>query len=173
LLWLAAIAVGVVAGLIVGGDVGNLARLRFHWPWVIPVVVLIRELILLTPLNRVNGAQYVYVAALAATVAWTLWNVSRLRAIWLVTAGSALNLLVILSNGGHMPVARELAGSLVRHGTAGQYTVMGPATNLNLLGDWVSLYPLPEAYSAGDVLVAIGLVVAVFISTATPVRIVR
>jgi hypothetical protein len=173
LLWLAAIAVGVVAGLIAGGDVGNLARLRFRWPWVIPVVVLIRELILLTPLNRVDGAQYVYVAALAATVAWTLWNVSRLPAIWLVTAGSALNLLVLVANGGRMPVAHELAGALLQRGTIGQYTVMSSSTNLNLLGDWVSIHPLPEAYSAGDVLVAIGLVVAVFIATATPVRIVR
>ena len=49
---------------------------------------------------------------------------------------------------------------------------MGSATHLNLLGDWISLYPVPEAYSLGDVLIAIGLAILVFVSTATPTRIV-
>jgi len=80
--------------------------------------------------------------------------------------------VVITVNGGRMPVAPEFAGSLVRHGSSGQYTVMGSATHLNLLGDWISLYPVPEAYSLGDVLIAIGLAILVFVSTATPTRIV-
>jgi len=69
-------------------------------------------------------------------------------------------------------VAPEIAGPLLRRGSIGQYTVMGPGTNLNFLGDWITLYPVPEAYSLGDVLIALGLAIALFISTATPARIV-
>jgi len=171
-LWLLCLALGLVAGLAVGGRMGNLARLKFHWPWMIPAAVAVREAVLLTPLNRVAGAQYAYAVALLAVVAWTVWNFHRLPGIWLLTAGAALNLLVILANGGHMPVAPELAGSLLRNGSIGQYTVMGAGTNLNLLGDWIALYPVPEAYSLGDLLIGIGLAVGVFISTATSPRIV-
>lgn len=168
MLWLFAIAVGLVFGLVTGGSIGNLATLRFRWPWVILLAVVVREVVLLTPLNRVDGAQYVYVLALAAIVAWTIWHFDRVRGIWLVTVGAALNMLVIVVNGARMPVAPELANSLIRHGNVGQYTVMGSQTQLNLLGDWISLWPSPEAYSPGDVLIALGLAVVVFLAVRNP-----
>jgi hypothetical protein len=171
-LWLFAIVVGLAFGLVTGGRLTNLARLRFRWPWLIVAAVAVRAAVLLTPLNRIEGAQYLYVLALAAIVVWTIVHLNRLPGIWLVTAGSVLNLLVIVVNGGRMPVAPELAASLARHGTLGQYTVMGAQTQLNLLADWISPYPLPEVYSPGDVLIALGLAIVAFVSTATPVRIV-
>lgn len=51
----------------------------------------------------------------------------------------------------------------------GQYTIMGAQTHLNLLGDWISLYPVPEVYSIGDLMIALGLAILAFVSTATPV----
>lgn len=165
-------AAGIAAGLLTGGRLSNLARLRFRWPWVLVVAVLIRLAVLLPPLNRFGASRYVYALALAAIVAWTLWHVRRLPAIWLVTLGAASNLLVILANGVRMPVAPEFAGALVKHGAVGQYTVMGASTNLNLLADWIKLNPWPEVYSLGDVLIALGLAVVLLISTATPARIV-
>ena len=165
-------AAGLVFGLLVGGRIANLSRVRFRWPWVLIGAVVVREAGLLTPLNRVEGAQYVYVLALAAIVAWTIAHLRRLPGVWLVTAGAAVNLVVVAVNGGRMPVASEFAGSLARHGSLGQYTVMSSGTHLNLLADWIYLNPLPEAYSPGDVLVALGLAILVFVSTATPARIV-
>lgn len=168
MLWLFAIVVGVVFGLLTGGRIGNLARLRFRWPWLILAAVVVREAVLLTPLNRVDAARFAYVAALAAIVLWTVLHWERLPGIQLVSAGAALNLLVIVANGGRMPVAPEFAASLVRHGDVGQYTVMGPGTNLNLLGDWISLYPVPETYSLGDVLIGLGLAIVVFLAVRNP-----
>jgi len=172
LLFLFAIVLGIVFGLLTGGKVGNLARIRFRWPWLVLAAVIVREAVLLTPLNRVAGAQYAYMLGLAAILAWTVWHWNRLSALWLVSAGIAVNLLVMIANGGRMPVATELAGPLVRRGTVGQYVVMSSDTHLNLLGDWIALYPVPEAYSPGDVLIALGLAITVFIATATPARIV-
>ena len=173
MLFIFAILLGIGFGLLTGGRVGNLARLRFRWPWLIIAALLVREAIVRTPLSRVEGAQYAYVLALTAIVAWTVLHFSRLRAVWLVTIGAAANLIVIAANGGRMPVAPELAGRALQGGPVGQYTAMGPGTHLNLLADWIRLHPSLEVYSPGDLLIAIGLAITVFIATATPARIVN
>ena len=168
MLWIFAIVLGLVFGLVTGGNLTNLARLKFRWPWVIVAVIAVREAVLLTPLNGVAGVQYAYLVGLVAIVAWTVWHWRRLRGIWIVTLGATLNLVVIAANGARMPVAPEFAGSLVSRGSVGQYTLMGPGTNLNLLGDWIRLYPAPGAYSIGDVLIALGLAIVLFLAVRNP-----
>ena len=170
MLWLAAMALGLVVGLVTGGSIDNFSRVRFRWPLVLLGAVVIREAVLLTPLNRIGAMRYVYVVALAAIVLWTIWHFKLLPGVWLVTAGGALNLLVIAVNGARMPVAPALAGSLLARGEIAQYTVMGPGTNLSALGDWVSAPPFPEAYSPGDVVIAAGLAVVVYFIARRPTR---
>jgi hypothetical protein len=164
-LWIAALGIGIAAGYVIGGRIDNLSRLRFRWPWLVVAALVARAAILVTPLRHVDGAQYVYLAALTALVAWTLWQIELVRGIWLIAAGSALNLVVIATNGARMPVAPELAGSLVHSGQIGQYTLMTAETNLNWLADWIALPGigrwLPEAYSPGDVIVALGIGVVI------------
>jgi hypothetical protein len=163
------LVVGLVIGVAAGGSIGNLANLRFRWPWFVLVVLVIREAVQLTPLNRIDGVQYVYAAALAALVAWTALHVKRLAGVWLVTAGAALNLVVILANGARMPVAPELAGVLVQRGHVGQYVLMGPTTNLNWLADWIGFpWPVKGAYSPGDLLIALGIGVVVILALVRP-----
>jgi hypothetical protein len=168
MLWLIAIAVGLVVGLVSGGNVWNLAGLRFRWPWLLVAAVAVRDVIIFTPLNGVDGSQYAYVASLALIVVWTIWHVRRLPGIAVAGLGALSNLVVVVANGGHMPVAVEFArtqlhGILLDRGTLGQYTVMGPNTRLNQLGDWISLAPLPSGYSPGDILIAVGLALVVVI----------
>jgi Family of unknown function (DUF5317) len=165
LLWIAALGLGLVAGLAFRGSIDNLAHLRFRWPWLIVAVLFVRAAVLVTPLSRVDGVQYVYLAALTVLVAWALWQVEMVRGMWLVAVGSVLNLVVIAANGARMPVSPELAGSLVHSGHLGQYTLINADTNLGWLADWIALpglrHVLAEAYSPGDVIVALGLGVVV------------
>jgi uncharacterized protein DUF5317 len=163
MIWLGALVLGLVAGLLTGGSVDNFARIKFRWPLIVLAGVAVREIVLLTPFGRVEGAEYVYVAALAAIVAWTILHFDRLPGIWFVTAGGLLNLTVILANGGRMPVAADLAGPLLSRGTIGQYTLMGAGTNLSFLGDWISIGPVREAYSPGDLAIALGIALVVFL----------
>jgi hypothetical protein len=167
-IWLAALVIGLAAGLLTGGNIENFARIKFRWPVIVLAGVVVREIVLLTPFGRVEGAEYVYVAALAAIIAWTVLHLDRLPGIGFVTAGGLLNLTVILANGGHMPVAAALAGPLLSRGTIGQYTLMGPGTNLNFLADWISLGPIPEAYSPGDLVIALGIALVVFLGVRSP-----
>jgi hypothetical protein len=169
LLFVAAILLGLVFGLLTGGRLENVARLRFRWPWLLLGAVVVREIILLTPLGRSDGARFIYIAALIVILTWTIQHWQLVRGIWLASAGIALNLVVIIVNGERMPVAPDLAGSLLRHGgTIGQYTVMNGSTRLNLLGDWIAIYPVPEAYSLGDVLIALGLAIVMFSAARNP-----
>jgi hypothetical protein len=166
LLFLVALALGVIVGLAVRGSLEKFARLRFRWPWLVVAALVVREATVLTPLRNVDGIQLVYSASLAALVAWTVWHIKRVRGLWLVAIGSTLNLVVIAANGGRMPVAAELAGSLVQRGHLGQYTLMGSGTRLNWLADWIAL-PGPvrfEAYSPGDLVVAVGIAVVIVLA---------
>jgi hypothetical protein len=167
-IWLGALVIGLAAGLLTGGSIENFARIKFRWPLIVLAGVVVREIVLLTPFGRVEGAEYVYVAALAAIVAWTILHFDRLPGIWFVTAGGLLNLTVILANGGRMPVAADLAGPLLSRGTIGQYTLMGAGTNLNFLGDWISIGPIREAYSPGDLMIALGIALVVFLGVRSP-----
>jgi hypothetical protein len=160
MLWLAALAVGLGAGFAAGGKISNLGRLRFRWPWLLVAALILRAATVLPPLNRFDGSQWVYVGSLTAVLAWTIWHIDRLPGIWLVAAGSAVNLFEIAANGGRMPVTPELAGSLVQRGHVGQYVLMGAGTRLNWLADWIGLPgPVKEAYSPGDLIVAVGIAV--------------
>lgn len=166
MLLLLGLAVGLAVGVATGGRLGNLAHLRFRWPWLVLAALVIREAAVVTPLSRMDGVQYVYGAALAALVAWTIWHVDRLRGVWLVAIGAGLNLIVVLANGARMPVAPSLAGSLVQRGHVGQYVLMGSDTHLNWLADWIGAPgPLGGAYSPGDVVVGLGIAIVAWFAT--------
>lgn len=151
-----------------GGSLRNLANLKFRWPWFVVGVLAIREAVVLRPLNGIEGLQFVYAAALAGLISWTILHVDRLRGIWIVAAGATMNLLAVAANGGRMPVAPELAGVLVHRGHLGQYVLMGPDTNLNGLADWINVsgpIGIGGAYSPGDLVVALGVGIVAFFAT--------
>src|SRR3981081_2784379 len=111
----AARALGLIVGFATRGSLENLARIRLRWPWLVVAAVVIRAAILLPPFSRIDGVQYVYLGALAALLAWTLWQIELVRGIWLIAVGSALNLLVIATNGSRMPVAGGPGGAPLAH----------------------------------------------------------
>jgi hypothetical protein len=169
-LWLVAIALGMGLGLGAGGKLSNLGRLRFRWPLLLIGAVVLRQVVIFTPVRELVGAQYLYALSIVLIVLWTIWHWNRLPGVWLVTIGGLLNLLVVMVNSGHMPVAHdfaasELHGELLRRGTMGQYTVMTDQTHLNWLGDWISLRPIiHEGYSPGDMLIALGLALIILVA---------
>ena len=165
MVWVAALAIGLLGGLVTGGKIENLARLRFRWPWLIVAALVVRVATILPPFSRLDAGRWAYVAALTVVLGWTIWHIDRLPGIWLVTAGSAANLFVIAANLGRMPVTPQLAGALVQRGQAGQYTLMGPSTQLNWLGDWIAVPgPWREAYSPGDLVIAIGIAAVILLA---------
>jgi hypothetical protein len=173
LLPVAALA-GLLAGLLSGGRVRHLLARRLRWPLVAVAALAVKTFGHRPGLATSPITPWLYTLSLAALVAWVLWQRRRFPGIWLVAAGMAVNLLVVVANGGRMPVRRVLAGhglpQLLACGSWGQYLVAGPGTRLAWLGDAIH-FPgvagrlLPQAYSAGDLLVTAGLLVTLFLAT--------
>ena len=160
------LVVGVGAGLAAGGKLERWAELRLRWPWLVVAALAVREAVVLTPLSRVSGLRFVYVGFLVVLIGWTLWHATRVPGIWIIAFGALMNLAVISANDFRMPVAAAYAGPLVGVGTAGQYIVMGPGTQLGWLGDWIGIAGgALGVYSLGDVVVALGVGVASFVIT--------
>lgn len=163
-------AIGLALGLVSGGSIGNLAAVRFRWPFFVVAALLVKELGVLSPLSHAGLTPYLYAAGMAGLVAWTLWHVDRLPGVWLVTLGMLANLAVVLANGAHMPVdpgaLREvtpaMAAALRQHGTLGQYAIAGRGTNLAWLDDRIP-GPVGAAYSVGDILTFAGMAVLAFL----------
>src|SRR5579872_5680039 len=105
---------GLVLGLGAGGHLENLLRLRFRWPLLVVAAVIVRGAVEVSPLNRVEGAQYVYLLSLLAIAGWTVWHVKLLPGVWAVSAGATLNFVVIAPTGAALPVAPRTADSLAQ-----------------------------------------------------------
>lgn len=91
---------------------------------------------------------------------------------WIITAGVFLNFIVIMANGGQMPVSIETmeaigiaenAAAIIR-GRIVTHTPIVADTKLKFLADILSLpkfYPRPKVYSIGDVFMAVGVFIYV------------
>ncbi len=100
-----------------------------------------------------------------ALVGYGLWQNRHLKSFALIFLGLGLNTLVILANGGHMPVRAETLVQvdleeyipfLAQKGD-GVHSLVGPGTRLPWLGDWIPILPFRKAISPGDVFILLGL----------------
>jgi hypothetical protein len=172
MLYLAGCAAGLIAGLMAGGSLRNLAAVRLRWPLVVIAALLVKEAGVYTPLANLPFTPWLFAVSLAALLAWAAWHARQLPAMWLVAAGIAANLAVVVANGGRMPAYRgtpELFAVLQQH-PIGEYVLGRSDTPLGFLGDWLALpAPIdalfPQGYSPGDVLVFAGLVIVLFTAT--------
>jgi len=165
---------GLLAGLFGGGRIEHLLARRLRWPLLAVFALAVKALGHRPGLATSPFTPWLYALSVAALTAWVVWQRDRFSGIWLVAAGMAVNLLVVVGNGGRMPVRRGLAAQgppqLAGQGWWGQYLVAGRGTHLAWLGDAIHLPGvagrlLPQAYSAGDLLVTAGLVVTLFLAT--------
>lgn len=171
-----AILVGVVAGLVraqVPRQRYQVAELRFLW--LVPLAYLPQLLAFQFPATRDKGTIESAAAALVTSQAFLLlfaW-VNRSRpGFWVAGLGLALNLAVIVANGGLMPISPETIARMApgldlgawpvggRFGTGKDIVLLTRDTWLWWLSDILLLpawIPIRAAYSIGDILIAAGV----------------
>ena len=160
------VVVAVVAGFLLGGRLGRLADVRLRSPWLFYLAIAMQMLAfpsLVMPWHAAEGiATALSVGSYVCLVTVFLLNV-RLRGLAIAGGGMLLNLAAIATNGGHMPAlpsamrAAGLAFSGVHNNSVAE-----ASPNLAWFVDrWAapSWVPFGNVFSAGDVLIAIGVVV--------------
>ena len=166
---LSAIPVGVLAGFLLGGRLSNLERLRLRW-WALVVSALAIQVAIFTALVPLpsRAIPFLYLLSNSLACAWLMRNI-RVGGVPCIGVGSLSNLAAITLNGGRMPVDRALlvrsrGAAFAQAVAAGQTptnSVIADAhTRLIWLTDQFLLpppFPFPVVFSAGDVLIAIGV----------------
>lgn len=161
-----AIPVGIVAGLLLGGRLEGLSSLRFRWASLAIGGLLVQVVLFALPTGEALASigPAVYVGSTVAVLVALLVNL-RLPGMAIVAAGAASNLAAIVANGGAMPVRSETlaAAGLDPHGGFSN-SVVSASPALEPLTDVFAIpagVPLANVFSIGDVLIGIGIVVAI------------
>jgi hypothetical protein len=163
---LMAIPIGIALGLLAGGRIEGLVQLRFRWA-ALAVAGLLVQVVLFTPLgDGIAGdlGPAVYLASTAAVFVAVLRNL-RMPGMAIAAVGALSNLVAIAANGGSMP-ADPGALALAGFEGPGEHTnsvvlaepALRPLTDIFALPSWV---PLANVFSIGDVLIGVGVAIAI------------
>jgi Family of unknown function (DUF5317) len=160
-----AVAIGLLVGLLTGGRLERLGEIRFHLGW-LALLAFVVQLVLFSPTAAAlapDAGRAIYVVSTAAVLVVVVANV-RLAGVPLVIVGALSNLAAIVANGGSMPAdpgALAAVGQDV-DGTTNSVVLAHPAlqplTDIFAMPAWL---PLANIFSIGDVLIALGIAVAI------------
>jgi hypothetical protein len=144
-----------------GGDLRRLGSLRIRWIWLGPLAVSIQTVLVTIAPGGSHAVHAILHVGTYVLVAIFLWGNRHLPGVLIIAAGTFLNALTIVVNGGVMPTAAtaaKLAGLASSHGFHNSAVLAHP--HLLWLGDIIPVpWLLPNVLSVGDVIIFTGLLV--------------
>lgn len=166
------LAVALLVAFMRGGSLRNLDDFHLEWGWLAGLALAIQ----IVTVYGVTGDRYLYLQQGALVVSSLLllpivWRNHRFPGLALIGLGLALNLAVMVANGGFMPITPEAVARIEHEhlivqldGVArmsGSKGIVLPReeTVLWALSDIFVIpppFPVASAFSLGDVLVAVG-----------------
>lgn len=175
-MFLSLIIVSILIASVRGGRISRFADTDFRKiGWIILSFAIRFALSWATGRVAIPGpvAAVVHVSAYVMVIVAVVANL-RIRGMWLIGAGTALNALVIAANGGRMPIGMDglrRAGldilpsfQPIAAGASYTHELVDAATRIAFLGDVLCipkpLWP-PTVFSVGDILVMIGAFILV------------
>lgn len=184
-----AVVFSLVVGLLRGGRLGGLIRLPLRWAPLAVIAFAVQAYFIYRAPLRGSGVPWGWQEMLLfgshILILVVLWANRKLAGAKWIAYGLLLNLLVMIANGGWMPVTPE---ALIRTGQAGLVSSMASGirvqgsksivlsqheTRLWFLSDVFVLakpFPLPSVFSIGDALVAVGVFLLLEAALLTPTR---
>jgi len=178
MLYLIVIVLGAVLGILAKGRISNILDLKFEKLWLLLIAVFIQISIRVLALNGlIDAAKY---SLVTQGVAFSLllivvWYNKRLLGVLVIGIGSFANMLVMMLNGGLMPVSRRLLEEnealsggveLIKNASDGKHILINEATKLTVLSDIIEMPPflgwLMPIVSIGDLIIAVGVFLLVF-----------
>lgn len=159
------VVIGALLVPVFGGRLSLLADAHVRLGWVLPLALALQVLALNVPGVPEHLRPALQVASYPVALAFVAAN-WRLAGIPVVGLGALSNLAAILANGGTMPATPAALARASRplhpHGYANSAAVAHP--RLAFLGDVFAVphrFPLANVFSVGDLLIALGAVVAI------------
>ncbi|MDR4949635.1 DUF5317 domain-containing protein [Neobacillus cucumis] len=164
---------GIIISFIIGflrkGNLKALAQLKLKWGWIFPLLLVV-ELAVFTLQNKIpllgqlSGSIYIVVYILGLLF---LFMNRKNPGFMLILIGVFLNFMVMVLNGGRMPVSVEAASVLdpiyikiLKTSLYAKHTMLTSSTHLGLLGDIIPItkpYPRTQIISIGDIVMNIGI----------------
>jgi hypothetical protein len=168
------IVIGLIVGLIRAGwrnGLAALSQIRIKGGLIFPLLLGIQFILYFLHgkipfIEQYNG--YMFMVVYAGGL-YVLWLNRKEKGFWWIFAGVALNFIVMLVNGGKMPVSVEATASVLDpsytqmliDGTAvSKHFALNDSTILPFLGDIIPLttpYPRSQVISIGDVVMNFGI----------------
>jgi len=153
----------------------RIASIPLRYPWVILIAIILQIPLLRAPAVLPGQIRIQQALLLISYMLLLLffWLNRHLAAVWLIAAGILANLVVILLNGGLMPVTPQTLvkinpGSTVDEWQTGLHYLgskdvvqTADRTRAGFLSDRFTVkppFPLPFAFSLGDIFIAAGIV---------------
>lgn len=163
------VALGLIAGLLAGGRLDHLAGVRLRWAGLIFGAVIVRfgaEIALDAGVEAAVTLRLPLMAGAFGILALGLWANRHYPGLLIALVGVLLNGLVVLVNGGRMPIwepSLEAVGLTAADVTSQFHVVLSTDLGVEFLaalGPLADVIPLPviqNVASIGDVFLAIGL----------------
>jgi hypothetical protein len=165
-LMLVVIALCLASVPLLGGSLMRLPDLELRAPGLALGGIALQVLIVtVAPAGLAGLHEPLHVASYALLGAFGLAN-RRVTGVPVVLAGGALNVAAIVANGGVMPTSPAVAEAAAVQPRAGEFLNSVPVSDarLGFLGDVIATpasLPLHNVYSAGDLVIVLGLLVLV------------
>ncbi len=141
-------------------------NVKFQWPLVILVSFGVQIVLVFFSLGTKGKLDYILVFAFIGIIVGLIVNYKIPGIAWIVS-GATLNLVALFLNEGFMPVdenALNKTGQEVSSlETDSRHQLMTDTTKFWMLGDWIPV--IKYVISPGDVLVAIGLILLIYMNS--------
>ncbi len=166
-MFIEALIIAVIIGLVSGGRLANLGRMNFRYVYMIIAAFLIQIGIdIWAPRQVFWGYPSLHVISYILLVS-ALWKNRPLPGMNYILGGTVMNFVVIAVNGGRMPVRADVIppqlAKVLATGHGGTHVLMTEATRLGFLADifYVSLPYKHILISMGDIIINVGILVLV------------
>lgn len=168
------ILIGLLAGFIRAGwrnGLKALSQIHIRGGLIFPILLLVQFTLYFfherfEVIEKYNGYMFmlIYIVGL-----YVLWLNRKEKGFWWIFVGVGLNFIVMLVNGGKMPVSIEAAAAvldpiyvqILQEGTAvSKHIALNESTLLPFLGDIIPLtspYPRTQVISVGDIIMNVGI----------------
>lgn len=172
MLYILAIVLGIVLGVLAGGRAANLLDIKFRKVWIVLIAFSIQ--ILSQVLGYLGISFFLDRSIIIQGIIYCLmltwfWLNRQYVGLCLIGAGCILNTVVIMANGGRMPVNYNLisaskasaAADIIKSGLDSKHVIIDQGTRLTFLADIIHLPGflgfMMQVVSIGDIVVVAGL----------------